>query len=640
MPDTKTYATLGEYPIYDGDDLGLTNDGTDWKFKVWSPIAEELILKIYDSDTNLKAERYQMELTGNVWQVAIDESRAGDYYTFQAKVGGTWRSEVVDPYVKVVGVNGKRGVIAIPQSADPDQWREDVSPQQRTKGDIILYELHVRDFSIDATAGSSSPGGFLAFTEEGTGYNGLKTGIDHLVELGVTHVHLLPSFDFRSMDESQRKTPQYNWGYDPQNYNVPEGSYSSDSTDPLARIREFKQMVQNLHAKGLRVVLDVVYNHTGFSEESTFNQLVPNYYYRQNLDGSWSDATACGNETASERWMMRKFIIESVKYWVNEYHIDGFRFDLMGVHDIETMNMISSELRDIDPTIFIYGEGWTAGPSPLPEKKRAVKANTFYLNEIAAFSDDLRDGLKGNVFQDLETGFVSGNVSKKESVKFGIVASTEHPDVGYNEVNYSNAPWSPSPTQCINYVSCHDNLTLWDKLTISQPNAAHKQLVSMSLLANTIVLTSQGVPFLHSGVEFLRSKSGDHNSYQSPDSVNSIKWNLKEENYDVFSYYKKLISLRKEHPAFRMTTTEQIRTHLEFMDFEDPLLLGYWLKDHANGDQWDTIGVVFNGSGERQLLNIKVGQWSIALDGTNFANKPLHGKDHWINPKSAFIFYK
>ncbi|MFT7057446.1 MAG: pullulanase, partial [Roseivirga sp.] len=477
-------------------------------------------------------------------------------------------------------------------------------------------------------------------TETGTkNPDGLSTGLDHIKDLGVTHVHLLPTFDHRSIDETKLDVPQYNWGYDPLNYNVPEGSFSTDPYDGRTRIKEFKEMVQTMHKNGLRVVLDVVYNHTGQTEDSNFNQLVPFYYYRQNAEGGFSDAAACGNETASEREMMRKYMIESVVYWAKEYHLDGFRFDLMGIHDIETMNQISAELHKIDPSIFVYGEGWTAGSTPLPTEKQALKANTYKLDKIAAFSDDLRDGLKGSVFQEKEGGFASNRKGLKESVKFGIVASTQHPQVDYEKVNYSKAPWAAEPYQTISYVSCHDNNTLFDKLKLSNEEATDEEIIKMHKLAETVVLTSQGVSFLHAGMEILRTKNGVENSYNSSDEINQIDWNRKTEFKPVFDYYKGIIALRKNHPAFRMMSNAAIQEHLEFIDTEDENVIAYKLKDNANGDEWKEILVLLNGSHLNKTTNIPKNAYSLVADGNQVNENGIRNYNNGVITIPAYTAF-
>jgi len=607
-----------DYPVYEGDDLGLTYSPESSTFKLWSPPAEAVRLQFYTESLGGETTRTDslVKAENGIWEIKINEDLAGQYYTFQVKIDGEWLAEVPDPYAVAVGANGKRAMVVDLEETDPDGWANDRRPAQRNFNEIIVYELHVRDLSMHENSGIQQKGKFLGVVEKGTtGPNGVPTGLDHILDLGVTHIHFLPSFDYLSVDETKLDEPQFNWGYDPQNYNVPEGSYSTDPYDGRVRIREFKQMVKTLHDNGIRVVMDVVYNHTGITEGSNFNQLVPGYYYRQNEDGTFSDASACGNEVASERPMVRKFMIESVKHWVNEYHVDGFRFDLMGIHDIETMNQISEELHAIDPTIFIYGEGWTAGSSPLPEEQQALKKNTTELNQIAAFSDDIRDGLKGSVFEHEEKGFVSGAPDRDEDIKFGIVASVKHPQVQYDSVSYSEAPWAPEPFQTMTYVSCHDNHTLYDRLKISNPEATEDDIIKMHKLAGGIVLTSQGVAFLHAGVELLRTKFGEENSYNKLDSINRLDWARKTEYTDVYEWYKNMIALRKNHPAFRMTSAGQIREHLQFMDLEEPNLIGYTISGNANGDSWENIVVLLNGNAEAQEVSISQGNWKVAVDG-------------------------
>ncbi|MEJ2004008.1 MAG: type I pullulanase [Cyclobacteriaceae bacterium] len=558
----ETYESVDQYPVYEGNDLGVHYAPEATSVRIWSPAAEEVRMHLYSegagSDRLMTINLNPAE--SGTWTVTLEGDQRNAYYTFQVKQNGIWLQEKPDIYARAVGVNGMRGMIVDLSETDPDGWDDDVRPEMSEYTDIIIYEMHIRDMTIDPGSGVTQKGKYHGLTETNTkNESGDATALDHIRDLGVTHVHLLPSFDHRSIDETKLDQPQYNWGYDPLNYNVPEGSYSTNPYDGKVRIREFKQMVKAFHDNGIRVILDVVYNHTGQTEESIFNQLVPDYYYRKNPDGTFSDAAACGNETASEREMMRKYMIESVKYWATEYHLDGFRFDLMGIHDISTMNAIADELRAIDPTIFIYGEGWTAGSSPLPETERALKKNTYLMPHVAAFSDDLRDGLKGNVFEHEDRGFASGKKDMKESVKFGIVASTEHPQVDYSAVNYSASAWAAEPSQTINYVSCHDNHTLYDRLINSMPGASEDEIARMHRLANTVVLTSQGIPFLHAGVDFMRTKQGVENSYQSPDSINAIDWNRKTIYKDHFIYYRDLIALRKGHPAFRMPTYEMIQ---------------------------------------------------------------------------------
>ncbi|MEM8896157.1 MAG: type I pullulanase, partial [Bacteroidota bacterium] len=611
------YMDYNDYPAPLNAELGMLYSPDGTTVNVWAPTADELKLRIYVAGLEGEAiEEYDMRVDEHgVWSSKLSGDYHGKYYTIQASVNGQWLSEVAEPYARAVGANGQRAMIIDLKKTDPQGWQEDQRPPLASANDIIIYELQVRDISIDETSGITHRGKFLGLSESGTtGMDGVLTGLDHIADLGVTHVHILPAFDFRSIDETNLEVGKYNWGYDPQNYNVPEGSYATDPTDGAVRIREFKTMIKALHENGIRVILDVVYNHTGATEDSNFNQLVPGYYYRQNEEGGWSDAAACGNETASERAMMRKFILESVTYWAEEYHLDGFRFDLMGIHDIETMNQVAQRLKAIDPSIFIYGEGWTAGGSPLPDSVRALKANTTQLDGIAVFSDELRDAIKGHWYEENDQGFVSGKEGREESIKFGIVAATNHAGVDFENVNYSKVPWSPAPTQTINYVSCHDNHTLWDKLVLTNPDADEEELIRMHKLAETIVFTSQGVSFMHAGADFLRTKQGVENSYKSPDSINLMDWSRKAEYIEVHQYYKDLIRLRKNHRAFRMPTTEMINQHLSFLDFEENNLVGFQIEGNANGDSWSDILVIHNGNKEAMSLNIPVGEWSVVLE--------------------------
>ncbi|RYY98424.1 MAG: type I pullulanase [Chitinophagaceae bacterium] len=604
------------YPVYKGSDLGLSWSPQKARFRIWAPTATAARVLLYRQGSGGTALRTVplKKAGGGTWTATVPGNLEGRYYSFQVRHGGSWSEEVTDPYVTAVGVNGRRGQVLDLRKTDPAGWAADKAPLTRNPTDAVLYELHVRDASIHAGSGIRHKGKFLGLAETGTRSTaGAATGLDHLAELGVTHVHLLPSFDYNSVDEARPGTAQYNWGYDPLHYNVPEGSYATNAQDGAVRIREFKSLVQAFHRKGLKVVMDVVYNHTGKSQNSNFNILVPGYYYRQKADGSFSDATACGNETASERPMMRKFMIESVLHWVKEYHVDGFRFDLMGVHDIETMNLIATELRKLKPDILLYGEGWTAGSSPLPDSLRALKANAAKLQGVAVFSDDIRDGIKGSVFEHGDRGFASGKPGMEESIRFGIVAATQHPQVDYSKVSYSKAPYAASPGGTITYCECHDNHALWDKLAISAKDATEEERERMHRLAHTIVLTSQGIPFLHAGSEFLRGKKGEENSYKSPDSVNAIDWSLKTKNKSTYSYVRGLIALRKAHPAFRMTRAADIAKHLKF-EASAPGSIVYRINGAAVGDSWGTILVAFNGSNAPVQVPLGAGSWAVTFD--------------------------
>ena len=608
----------GAYPTYLGPDLGLTWRGPLATLRVWAPTAQALTLRLYTAGTGgpAQAAHAMRRAEGGTWTYSLPSGTTG-FYTVQATIGGVKKAEVADPYAHAVGVNGQRGAVLNPALAQPPGWPNDLRPALKQATDIVIGEVHVRDLSMHPQSGIRHKGKFLGAAQVGTrGPAGVSTGLDHLVELGLTHVHLLPTNDFASVDEAApARANRYNWGYDPLNYSVPEGSYATDAADPAVRIREFKQLVENLHGQGLRVVLDVVYNHTADAARSAFEQLVPGYYYRHNPDGTLSNATACGNEVASERPMVRKLIVESVAYWAREYHADGFRFDLMGVLDIETMRAVRVALDQQDHSIFLYGEGWTAGPSPLPEARRAVKANMARLPRIAAFGDELRDGVKGHYARQAEPGFASGQPGLEESVKFGIVAATPHAQLDYAKVNYSQAPWATDPGQALNYVACHDDRVLWDKLAVANPGASEAELIQMDLLSNVIVFTAQGVPFLPVGDEFLRTKGGASNSYNLPDSVNQIDWGRKARYAQVFDFYRRLIALRRAHPAFRLPTAALVQQHLEFLPGPPPGTVAYQLKDHAGGDAWRTIVVLLNGNRTAASIPVPAGKYRVVLRG-------------------------
>lgn len=579
-------------------------------------------------------------LDRGTWTASSAEKLYGKYYTFSVKQGGKWLNETPGVWAKAVGTNGHRAAIIDLSATDPEGWATDKGPEIKNINDAVIYEMHHRDFSQHPSSGIVNKGKFLALTEPSTtNATGEATGVDHLKELGVTHVHILPSYDYNSVDEANLQTPQYNWGYDPYNYNAPEGSYSTNPADPATRITEMKEMVKSLHDNGIGVIMDVVYNHTADNDASNFSLTAPGYYYRHRPDGSYSDASGCGNETASERQQMRDYIINSVKYWAKEYHIDGFRFDLMAIHDIETMNQVIAALKEINPNIFVYGEGWTAGDSPLPVDQRALKENVAKMPQIAVFSDDIRDAIKGHYTDAADRGFATGKPGLEETVKIGIVAATDHPQVDYSKGNNSKFAYAAAPTQIINYVSCHDDLMLTDKLRKSMPDATDAERQRAARLAQTIVFTSQGTPFMFAGEEVFRDKKGVHNSYKSPDSINAIDWSLKHDNAEQMDYYKELIKLRKEHPAFRMTTAEQVARHLKF-DKTEPGLISYSLIDHANGDAWKEIKLVFNGSESPREVKIPRGNWTIiAEDGKINASGmgTSKGGKMTVAPTSALI---
>ncbi len=628
--------------FYPNSDLGLSFETNRIVLKVWSPESTAMMCRIYhDPTADVEALATLPMSLGDfgAWMTEIPVQYRGQFYTVQAEFKTGWRSEVPDPYAKAVGTNGLRGQLIDPSAINPSGWESDAASPLRSIGDAVIYEVHVRDFSIHPTSGMVNKGRYLAFTETGLkDRQGNSVGIDHLVELGVTHVHLLPVFDFLSIDESKPEIPQYNWGYDPQNYFVPEGSYATDASNSTVRIKEFKEMVQALHKAELRVVMDVVYNHTGRVDGLSLEETAPGQYYRQWPDGKYSDASACGNETASDKPMFRKLMMESLLYWTKEYHIDGFRFDLMAIHDQTTMQVIADTLLAARSDLLIYGEGWTASDSPLPEGERALKKYTYKMPGVAAFSDDMRDGIKGHWSDHNAKGFISGKWDLRESVKFGIVGATAHPDIDYTKINNSDTAWASSPLQCINYVSCHDNHTLFDKLELTNPQANESTRKNLQILANALVLTSQGIPFIHAGAEMMRTKQGMENSYKSPDSVNAIDWGRKAEYLDVFKQYRWFIGLRKSHPCFRLGSTEEIQRRLHFLESADSLLI--YQIDCPAEDEWNQTLVICNAANVTQDFSLPEGLWTVAYLGIPAEKQVIKEGTVQIPAHSLAIFFQ
>ena len=608
---------------YDGDDLGAVYTKEKTTFRIWAPTAVEVSLNLYeqgDGDNLMETIPMTADVKGT-WVCEKTGDLNGVYYTYSVKIGNKV-NEVVDLYARSAGVNGNRGEILDLEATNPDGFDADVRPAFSNATDAVIYELHIRDLSSDASSGIQNTGKFLGLTERGTkNSEGLATGLDHILDLGVTHVQILPSYDYATVDETKLDTAQFNWGYDPKNYNVPEGSYSTDPYHGEVRVNEMKQMIQTLHENGIRVNMDVVYNHTYNLADSWFQKTVPDYYYRKNGD-NYSNGSGCGNETASERAMMRKYIVDSVVYWATEYHVDGFRFDLMGVHDLDTMKAVREALDQVDPSIMVYGEGWTGGESALPEAQQATKNHIYQLDRVGAFSDDIRDGIKGSVFDSLDKGFVSGKEGMEESIKFGVVAATPHPQVMISKNDKKSTNWSGQPGQSINYISCHDNLTFWDKLAISNADDSEADRVKMNKLGSAIILTSQGVSFMQAGEEMLRSKPNekseggfDENSYCSPDATNSIKWDNKGNVIDTYEYYKGLIAFRKAHSALRMTTATDIQNMLTFMSGLDANVVAYTIKGEAQGETAQNIAVIYNGNPDAVTVNLPAGAWDICVNG-------------------------
>ena len=618
------------------DEVNYTPQETT--FKLFAPNdAKKVCLRLYKDGQTKKAQKtVKMVRTENeLWTATVKGDLKGCFYTFDMG-----RGECAGVFAKAVGVNGQRGAIIDWATTNPAGWERDVRPVIKSPADLVIYEMHHRDFSI-ARDGAQYKGKFMALTE--------PWAIQHLTDLGVNAIHILPSYDYGSVDETRLNEPQYNWGYDPVNYNVPEGGYSTNPYDPACRILEFKQMVQALHKAGIRVILDVVYNHTYDIDHSNFQRTYPDYYYRKNPDGTYSNGSGCGNETASDKPMMRRFMLESVKYWINEYHIDGFRFDLMGIHDIETMNQIRQAVDEIDPSIFIYGEGWSAGSCAIPEEQLGVKANVPKMPGIAAFSDEIRDALRGPFTDDTKPGWLGGAPDLTESLKFGIVGAIRHPQVDMSKVNYSKEPWALEPTQMISYVSCHDDMCLVDRLCASVLNAQRSalnaqqiaELIRLNQLAQTVVFTSQGVPFLLSGEELMRDKKGVHNSYESPDSINQFNWENKAKYPQLFGYYKNLIALRKHHPAFRLGSADLVRKHLEFLKAPKDVV-AFQLKNYAGRDDWRNIIVVLNASKAEQTVSVPQRKYTVVCRDGVINEQGLASFDTnqvKVSPQTALIIH-
>ncbi len=620
-------------------EYGLTFVNDKIQIAVWSPDAEAIFINVYrdcESKSTLFTKALAKLQSGN-WSVSLDDSLIGYTYTFSVQRMGQASREVVDPYVKSTCANGNRGAFVDVSQTNPDGWENDKLLSRNEYDPVVLYELHVRDFSMDPNSGMKYNGKYLAFSESNTiGKDGLPTGLDYISSLGISHIHLLPVFDFASIDELAI-SPNYNWGYDPQNYFVPEGSYSTDANNPENRILEFKQMVSSIHEKGIGVIMDVVYNHTYFLDKSSFQVWAPGYYYRQNEDGSYSNASACGNEVATEKEKVREMIIESLKFWMEEFHIDGFRFDLMGIMDIPTMRSISKELKELNPGVLLYGEGWLAGSSPLADSLRGIKANMKKIPGISAFSDEIRDGLKGHWSNEKDKGFVSGKAGMKPSVKFGIAGACEHPQIDYSRVNNADFAWAENPRQCINYVSCHDNHTLIDKLDISAGDYGEAKLKEMHLLAQTVVLCSQGIPFLHAGTEFFRTKYGDHNSFESPDSINMIDWSLVSQNQKSINYIKSLIQFRKSNDAFWSPTKEEVNRKLKFLD-ENSDMLVFSLKSDSDENGFNEALFLFAGVGTEESFVLPDGKWSLQFANFEKAEKKLlEGKINIQGPEAIIL---
>ncbi|GAC1503214.1 MAG: type I pullulanase [Ktedonobacteraceae bacterium] len=587
--------------IYTGDDLGNTFTAQETTFRLWAPTAADVQLLLYETETGPQSQQVAMQRAEQgTWHASVHMPLANWYYLYQVSVQGQSQT-VVDPYVTALAPNATRGMIVDMAALNPEHWADDHYRPLAHPVDAVIYETHVRDFSIMANSGMSNKGRYLAYTERGTtGPQNVSTGVDSLLQLGITHVQVLPVFDFASVDET--KPDQYNWGYDPRTYNVPQGAYAT-TPHGAARINEYKRMIQSLHASGIGVIMDVVYNHTFAIYNSAFDLIVPHYYYRTDDYGHYSNGSGCGNEVATERPMVRKFVLDSLKYWVREYHVDGFRFDLMALLGVDTMRAAAHDVHALNPDALVYGEPWTGGLSTLPSQQIVYKGRQKELG-LGVFNDNIRNGLIGSVFDHSAQGFAMGAPFKVDVIKRGVQGSIHD--------------FTAAPGETINYVSSHDNLTLWDKIIDCCPRDSEADRIKMDELAQAVILTSQGVPFLQGGEEFLRTKSGNDNSYNAGDAINQFDWERKATYQPVFSYYAELIQLRREHPAFRMTTPQDIDAHLAFLD-SAPNTVAFTLGEHANGDPWKSILVLYNPNRSEVSFNLPAGEWTLVCSQTRAA---------------------
>ena len=595
-------------------------------FTFWSSIAEKMEVRLYNTYDAAEFEVITLqEKNDDYWTATVKGDQLGKFYTVCSYQNGEWGQESPGIFAKAVSVNGQKAAIIDMQATNPEGWENDQRPAMTDPTDVVVYETHMRDFTIDATSGIANKGKFIAFTEQGTQTaEGLASGIDHLKELGITHIQILPMYDYGSIDETTLDLNKYNWGYDPVNYNVPEGGYSTNPYDPATRIREAKTMIQALHAAGIRVIMDVVYNHTYSVEGCALGRVVPQYFYRMNEDGSYANGSGCGNETASDKEMMRQFMVESVCYWAREYHIDGFRFDLMGIHDQETMRQIRAALDEIDPSIITYGEGWAASSPAYPYEQLAMKQWTYTMPRVGAFSDDIRNALIGSPF-DHHRGFASGNTASRDAVRYGLVAC---PD------------WSGEPMQHVSYITCHDNYCLRDRIEVAAAEETEATKLRMNKLAQTAVMVSQGMTFFYGGEELFRTKQGVENSYQSPDSINVIEWANKQTYNDLYTYYREIIKIRRQHKGFRLGTAELVKNHVEFPETTQEGLIIYLIKDLQGIDTASSLIVLLNGTAEPMEAEVPQATYIVlAHDAQANANGmgTIEGGKVQVAPYSATI---
>lgn len=587
------------------DECLYSPEQTDFAF--WSNVAEQMDIHLYDAADAAEFETVPLTKGENdFWTASVKGDLAGKYYTVRSFQNGEWTPESPGIFAKAVNINGQKAAILDLNATNPEDWEQDLRPAMTDPTDIVVYETHLRDFTMSPHSGIVNKGKFLALTEE--------PALNYLRELGITHLQILPFFDFGSIDETKtaegsklNAERSYNWGYDPVNYNVPEGGYSTNPYDPACRIREAKQMIQALHKAGIRVIMDVVYNHTYDVMGCALGRVVPKYFYRLNEDGTYANGSGCGNETASDHEMYRRFMVESVCYWAREYHIDGFRFDLMGIHDQETMNAIRAALDEIDPTILTYGEGWAAMAPAYPYEQLAMKQWTYKMPRVGAFSDDIRNALIGSPF-DHERGFASGNPAGKQALMNGLAGC-----IGFEDPNGLLGPeplrWAGEPMQHVSYITCHDNYCLRDRIEVSAPEETEATKLRMNKLAQTAVLVSQGMTFLYGGEELYRTKQGIDNSYQSPDSINTIPWENKEKYADLFEYYQNMIAIRRAHKGFRLGSSELVKEHVEFVPTENESLVVYRIKNLEGIDTAKSLIVLLNGGNQAQQIEIPEGKY-------------------------------
>ena len=635
----STDAFEQEY-AYTGDDLGATWTADATSFRVWAPTAESVTLRLFESGKSYVDDlTEEIEMTPDVngtWVAKKDGDLNGVYYTYSAVIDGK-KSEACDPYARTTGVNGVRAMVIDLDGTDPAGWENDANPHAgESINDAVIYELHVRDLSVDADSGITNAGKFLGLAETGTKTpGGVSTGLDHIKELGVTHIHLLPIYDFGSVDETHTSA-SFNWGYDPVNYNVPEGSYSTDPYNGEVRVKELKETVKALHDNDISVVMDVVYNHVQDAGTFCFNKLVPGYFSRVNDDGSYSNGSGCGNDTASERAMVRKYIVDSVCYWADEYHIDGFRFDLVGLLDTETINEIVTEVHKDHPDVIFYGEGWTMSTDMTKEGyTMATQVNSPETPGFAYFNDTIRDGLKGSVFDDTDKGYASGKTGMEETLARCFLGADA---------------WCTSPSQTVNYASCHDNLTLYDHLQTARPEAGHEDLVRMNNLAAAVYMMAEGVPFLQAGEEMLRTKVNsdgtfNSNSYNSNDQVNCLKWgDLEDEAYQqVFAYYKGLVAFRKAHGALRLTTAQDVASAVSVVDGLEANVLAFDIQGGVNGETAEELFVIFNANEASTTVPLPEGNWNVYINGEKAGIQALASITDGsavVEPVSAMVLVK